>query len=419
MVGVKANLSSYLKQFQSEFKVGSFDQSDNAKGYLLGSLQGQTGKRNIQRISELDPGDPYQSLHHFITHSRWDTDWVKGVMQEINKDIFKSLPYGYVIDERSTAKKGNHSAGVGRQYCGSTGKIDNCQTGVYSVLTNGEVTLPCNFRLYIPKPWTSNKKKSRKVGFSPADCIDQTKVDLAIEMIMKDRQNGFIPQWYGADSLYGRAWKLTSYIEDECQGYFVMDTSKDHLIYLADPTDRRRRPITIEKYIQGICLSKARRVKYQGNKKARVHVTEVFTRDTKRDKKPRKRLLIISRGLSKKDKVKFSLTNFSSEEKTIAQLVFMQRARFTVEQYFREACQVAGMGDYQVRSFHAWKHVQILSMLLMQLLNIIRKKLLTKKISISIIAISRCIGPILLRIKKHKTVVLNILRNCPIAANSS
>lgn len=407
MVGVKANLSSYLKHFQREFKVGSFDQQDNAYRYLLGLLKGQTGKRNIQRISEQDPADRYQSLHHFIAHSNWGTDSVKSIMQGIDKDLLDGCSYGYIIDERSQAKKGNQSIGVGRQYCGSTGKIDNCQTGVYSVLTTGEITLPANFRLYFPKDWMANKKNHK------------TKVDLAIDMIREDRENGIYPQWYGADSLYGRAWKLTSYIEDECQGYFVMDIAKDNLIYLADPTDRRRRPITIEKYMQGICLSKSKRIKYQGNKKARVHVVEVFTRDTKQDKMPRKRLLIISRGLSKKDKIKFSLTNFSLEEKTIAQLVFMQRARFTVEQYFREACQVAGMGDYQVRSFHGWKHVQILSMLLMQLLNIIRKKLMTKGILISIIAISRSIGPILLKTKNHKAIVFNILRNCGLTVNSS
>jgi len=340
-------------------------------------------------------------------------------MQTINKELLKGQSYGYIIDERSKAKKGIHSAGVSRQYCGSTGKIDNCQTGVYSVLTTGEITLPCNFQLYIPKQWTANRKRCKNTGFSSADCIDQTKVDLAIKMIGKDRQNGFIPEWYGADSLYGKAWKLTSYIEDKCQSHFVMDTAKDHLIYLSDPTDRRRRPITIEKYMQGICLSKATRVKYQGNKKARVHVVEVFTRDTKQDKKPRKRLLIISRGLSKKDKIKFSLSNFSFEQKTIAQLVFMQRARFTIEQYFRESSQVAGMGDYQVRSFLAWKHVQILSMLIMQLLNSIRNKLITKDIFISIMAIARCIGPILLRINNHKTVVYNILRNCAATLNTS
>lgn len=407
MVGVKANLSSYLKHFQTEFKVGSFDQRDNAYCYLLGSLKGQTGKRNIQRISEQDPADRYQSLHHFISHSKWDTDSIKLTMQRINKDLLGNYSYGYIIDERSQAKKGNQSVGVGRQYCGSTGKIDNCQTGVYSVLTTGEITLPGNFRLYLPKDWNGATKNHK------------TKVDLAMDMIREDRKNGVHPQWYGADSLYGRAWKLTSYIEDECHSYFVMDTSKDHLIYLSDPTDRRRKPITIEKYLQQIRLSSAKAIHYQGNKKARTHVVEIFTRDTKHDKKPRRRLLVISKGISKRDKIKFSLTNFTLKQKTPSQLVFMQRARFTVEQYFREACQIAGMGDYQVRSLNGWKHVQILTMLLMQLLNRTRIKLRKQKIFLSLIAITRCLNSILLEVNHQKLIVANIIRNCTLIPNTS
>ena len=407
MVGVKANLSSYLKHFQHEFKVGSFDQQDNAYRYLLGSVKGQTRKRNIQRISEQDPVDRYQSLHHFISHSSWDTDSIKLIMQHVNKDLLSDRSYGYIIDERSQAKKGNHSIGVGRQYCGSTGKIDNCQTGVYSVLTTGEITLPNNFRLYLPTDWISNKKDHK------------TKVDLAMDMIREDRKNGIHPQWYGADSLYGRAWKLTSYIEDECRAYFVMDTTKDQLIYLSNPTDRRRKPITIEKYLQQIRLSSAKTICYQGNKKAKTHIAEIFTRDTKQDKHPRKRLLIISRGQSKRDKIKFSLTNFTLNQKSPAQLVFMQRARFTVEQYFREACQIAGMGDYQVRCFMGWRHVQILTMLLMQSLNLIRIKLTKQRLFISVIAVSRCLNLILLNVRYQKQLVANVIRNCTFDPNSS
>ena len=328
-------------------------------------------------------------------------------MQQINKEILGSCPYGYIIDERSQAKKGGRSIGVGRQYCGSTGKIDNCQTGVYSVLTTGEITLPNNLRLYLPQSWISDNK------------IHKTKVDLAMDMIREDRRKGILPQWYGADSLYGRAWKLTSYIEDGCRAYFVMDTSKDQLVYLSDPTHRRVKPITIEKYLQRINLSSAKTICYQGNKKAKAHIVEIFTQDTKHDKNPRKRLLIISRGQSKRDKIKSSLTNFTLKQKSAAQLVFMQRARFTVEHYFREACQTAGMGDYQVRSLMGWKHVQILTMLLMQVLNLIRIKLAKQRLSISVIAISRCLNLILQSVRYQKRIVENVIRNCTFSTNSS
>jgi SRSO17 transposase len=407
LVGVKANLSSYLKHFQSEFKVGSFDQSNNAHRYLLGLLRGQTGKRNIQRISELDSFDRYQSLHHFISHSNWDTAAVKANLQQLNQTILKSQPFGYIVDERSAAKKGIKSVGVSRQYCGSTGKIDNCQTGVYSVLTTSGLTLPCNFKLFLPKQWLSRSQKAK------------TKVDLAIEMIRQDRENGIFPEWYGGDALYGRAWKMTTFIEDECGANFVMDTTKDHLIYLKDPSDKRRKPITIEQYIKRIDLSKAKIVRYEGAKKARVHIITVFTMDTKQDTQPRARLLIISKGLSKNDKTKFSLSNYAAPTKSPAELVYMQRARFNVEQYFREASQIAGMGDYQVRGYRAWHHVQILSMLIMQLLNIIRLKLASKNILFSLIGIARCLWPILHCARNAKSIVRNIQRNCQLSLNSS
>lgn len=416
---MKANLCSHLAHFQTEFKVGSFDQSTNAYRYLRGSLQGQTGKRNIQRISEQDQADPYQSLHHFISHSDWDPDSVKGIIQELNKQLLEDQPYGYIIDERSKAKKGNHSVGVSRQYCGSTGKIDNCQTGVYSVLTTGTMTLPSNLRLYLPKDWSEDKKRSKQFGLKDTDSVDKTKVDLALDMIREDRKNGIMPEWYGADSLYGRASRLTTFIEDECHGYFVMDTTKHQQIYLGNPSDRRRKSTTIEKYLKSINLSATGLIRYQGSKKARTHIVEVFIKDSNRKKKPRKRLLIISRGPKKNDKVKYSLSNFSIKQKTPAQLVYMQRARYTIEQYFREASQVAGMGDYQVRSYKAWKHVQILSIMIMQLLATIKDKLSKSKFKISIVAIARCIQPILLQLKNCKIIVLNILRNCTPNANSS
>jgi SRSO17 transposase len=407
LVGVKANLSSYLKHFQEEFKVGSFDQSDNARRYLLGLLKGQTGKRNIERISEQYSHDNYQSLHHFISHSNWQSDAVRECMQQLNIKILSSASFGYIIDEKSVAKKGLKSIGVSRQYCGSTGKIDNCQTGVYSVLTTPGITLPCNFRLFLPKPWLKGQQEIK------------TKVDLAMEMIKQDRKNGILPQWYGGDALYGRAVKMTSFIEDECGANFVMDTTKNQLINLKDPSDKRRKSITVEKYLRQIDISKEKIVRYEEAKKARVHIAAVIIKDKNQKENSRHRRLVISKGLSKNDKIKISLTNFTLQEKKAAQLVYMQRARFNVEQYFREASQVAGMADYQVRGQMGWQHVQILSMLIMQLLNIVRLKLATKNIGLSLIAIVRCIAPIINQARNAKLIVRNILRNCQLFVNSS
>lgn len=418
MVGVQANLRTYLKHFQTEFKVGTFDQRGNAASYLRGLLKGQTGKRNIEKLSEQETSNLYQNLHHFISHSNWDSDSVKGIVQVQNKRLLNGQSYGYIIDERSQAKKGKHSAGVGRQYCGSTGKIDNCQTGVYAVLATPSIRLPSNFRLFIPEEWIRDRQRCKQAGL-PSGLVKKTKVDLAIEMVKEDRHKGIFPQWYGGDSLYGKAWKLTNFIERDCQSHFVMDTSIDHLIYLENPNlNPKARAVTIETYLKTTCLSKCRKVHYGDHKKARARVVEVFTKHTKYDRTAHKRVLIISKGLNKNDKIKYSLTNFTLQQKTAAELVYMQRARFAVEQYFREANQVAGMGDYQVRSYKAWKHCQILSMMLMQLIAIIRKAL-PKAEPLTVIAIVRCLAIILLKIKNYRQIVLNIIQRSQVMLNTS
>lgn len=420
MVGIQANLGTYLKHFQTEFKVGSFDQSRNAYLYLKGLLKGQTGKRNIEKICQQEVSYQYQNLHHFISCSDWSSNSVKDIVQNINKALLKGRSYGYIIDEKSKAKKGSHSVGVARQYCGPTGQVENCQTGVYSILSTPMMSLPSNFRLFIPKSWILDKKRARKAGL-PSGLISKTKVDLAIDMIREDRQMGIIPLWYGGDSLYGRAWKLTTFIEEECQSHFVMDVPKDYAIYLTDPVvDKDAQLIRIEDYMKSVSLSKRKIVTYDQHKKARVHTVEVFIQHSKRDRNhSRKRILIVSKGLSKNDKIKYSLTNFTRKEKTVAELVYMQRARFGVEQYFREANQLTAIGDYQVRTYKGWLHTQILSMMIMQLLNKIRLSLIKRKCLISLITLARGINFILLRIRNYKAVVINLINKSQILLNTS
>ena len=420
MVGIQANLRTYLKHFQTEFKVGTFDQSHNAGHYLRGLLKGQTGKRNIEKICQLELFDHYQNLHHFISCSAWSSQAVKDRIQSINQELLSNQSYGYIIDERSGAKKGLHSVGVSRQYCGSTGKIDNCQTGVYSVLTTPLMSLPSNVRLYLPKDWVEDRKRSCKAGL-PSGIKFKTKADLAIEMIREDLKKGVKPLWYGGDSLYGRTWRLTTFIEEECQSHFVMDVPKDHLIYLTDPMqDDQAVPVSIEEHFKTISLSKRKKVNYHHHKNACAYAVKVFTKDTKQDRnRSRKRVLIISKGLSKRDKVKYSLTNFTLQQKTLAELVYMQRARFGVEQYFREASQLAGIGDYQVRTYQAWLHTQILSMMLMQILNKIRMLLIKRKSLLSLITVASCLALILLEVKNYRGAVLNLIKQYSTPLNTS
>src|SRR5262249_28645499 len=70
----------------------------------------------------------------------------------------------WIIDDTSFPKKGRHSVGVARQYCGELGKQDNCQVAVTLSIANHDASLPVAYRLYLPKEWASDRKRRRKVG---------------------------------------------------------------------------------------------------------------------------------------------------------------------------------------------------------------------------------------------------------------
>lgn len=412
LVGIQANLRSYLSRFQSVFKIAGFDQLDKAHFYLRSLISGQTGKRNLEKLcqSQLDFSAFYQRVHHFISNSPWDCFQVKEIVNKINREFYNDEPFGYIIDEKSTAKKGKKSVGVSRQYCGQTGKIDNCQTGVYSVLAGRDFTMPCNYKLFLPKEWIEDKKRMKQSGL-PGKLKYKTKVDLAMEMIKEDFKKGIKPEWYGGDALYGKAEKLLRLVEDELESKFVMDVGKDYQFYLKDPLkDRRIKTWTIEEWIENYDINKAKKIQYGSGKKVKAHVVEVYFVDWKKEPgKARKRLLIISKGLGKNDKIKYSISNFTLEEKSWSELVFMQRARFKVEQYFREASQIGGMCDYQVRGARGWNHCQALTMMLMQLLTLVKKALSEKHVIIPIISLVKIMECIIVKPKKYKIIIENIL----------
>src|SRR5213075_2500110 len=70
----------------------------------------------------------------------------------------------WIIDDTGFPKKGEHSVGVARQYCGRLGKTDNCQVAVSLSLANHHASLPVAYQLYLPEEWSNDRKRLRKAG---------------------------------------------------------------------------------------------------------------------------------------------------------------------------------------------------------------------------------------------------------------
>ena len=86
----------------------------------------------------------------------------------------------WIIDDTGFPKKGRHSVGVTRQYCGQLGKQDNCQVAVSLSLANHDASLPIAYRLYLPEDWAKDQARRNKAKV-PQPIAFQTKPEIAFE----------------------------------------------------------------------------------------------------------------------------------------------------------------------------------------------------------------------------------------------
>src|SRR6185437_15248484 len=88
----------------------------------------------------------------------------------------------WIIDDTGFPKKGIHSVGVARQYCGQLGKQDNCQVAVSLSMASVHASLPVAYRLYLPQAWASDAARRKKVGVPPGIGF-QTKPEIALDQL--------------------------------------------------------------------------------------------------------------------------------------------------------------------------------------------------------------------------------------------
>lgn len=138
------------------------------------------------------------------------------------------------MTNQASAKKGKYSAAVARQYNGRIGKVDNCQVGVFSSLSNGANATLIGARLLIPDEWVKDEQRCLKAGI-PKDMIKAaSKIDLARDLIEQADAGGVQYARIGVDSFYGRDTGLLCWIEDR-GGEFHADSPENTYIWLSKP----------------------------------------------------------------------------------------------------------------------------------------------------------------------------------------
>ena len=120
------------------------------------------------------------------------------------------------IDESGVVKQGTKSAGVARQYCGASGKIDNCQIGVFLSWQTAKGHALIDRALYLPQEWTDDPARCRVAGI-PEEVTFATKPELARRMVERALEAGARPAWVVADAVYGADSKLRFFLEERQQ----------------------------------------------------------------------------------------------------------------------------------------------------------------------------------------------------------
>jgi SRSO17 transposase len=146
----------------------------------------------------------HQSLHHFVAKADWSDEAILAAVRAFVLPIItqRGPIRGWMIDDTGIPKKGTHSVGVARQYCGQLGKQDNCQVAVTLSLAADHTSLPIAHRLYLPQPWADDVDRRAKAGV-PDDVAFQTKPQIALAQIRAAIAAGVPTATVLADAGYG------------------------------------------------------------------------------------------------------------------------------------------------------------------------------------------------------------------------
>ncbi len=146
----------------------------------------------------------HQSLHHLVADAPWSDEAVLDrSLDFVLPAMLKQGPVvAWVVDDTGFPKKGQHSVGVTRQYCGQIGKQENCQVAVSLSITTDTSSMPVAFHLYLPEIWANDSQRRERAGV-PESVSFRTKPEIALAQIRRARERGIPEGVVLADAGYG------------------------------------------------------------------------------------------------------------------------------------------------------------------------------------------------------------------------
>jgi len=340
--------------------------------YLSGLMSNAKAKSAEPIALEFLGKESVRSMQQFMKTYRWDHEAMQSAHQRMLAPMI-SQPDGMItIDPCEFVKKGNESVGVARQYCGTAGKVENCQSGVFVGYSGdkGYGLLSC--RLYMPKSWFAPEQEERRnANLVPEDLVFETKQQIALTLIDEVMATGLFPaKWIGADAAFGSDIDFLNALPGHLH-YFVGIRS-DAKVFTEKPKlglpaykGRGPRPSKVKalpgqpkaKSVSEITQSKRLRWKSvivaegaKGPIVANVARIRVYL---SRNGLPVGEQVWLFVRKNVDGHIKYALSN-APKEIPFAELIKASTMRWPIEQCFQEGKDQVGMDYYEHRSWPAW-----------------------------------------------------------------
>ena len=367
--------------------LGHADRHAGLSGYCTGlmlPLPRKSVEPMAARVDPLHASACHQALHHFVAKSDWSD---ATIMARVRDWVMPSLGLGggcyWIIDDTGFPKKGKHSVGVARQYCGQLGKQDNCQVAVSLSLASVQGSLPIAYQLYLPKDWASDAVRRETAGV-PKYIAFATKPEIALTQIHQAIDQGVPMGVVLADAGYGdetafrdgiTAWGML-YAVGIRPGTTVWAPGTAPLPPKAwsgrgkRPTKLRREPgnepITVKALAMALQPQAWSTIVWREgtNSELSGRFTALRVRPAHRDylgteMRPEEWLLI-EWPEGDDEPAKYFFTT-APQEATLAQMVFVTKMRWRIERDYQDLKQEFGLGHYEGRGWRGFHHHATLS----------------------------------------------------------
>ena len=375
-----------LKGFHSQFAdcFSREEPRENFYMYMVGQMS-RLERKSVEPIALHVEGAKVRAMQHFLSEVAWDEGRILSRYHDMIGEDLADAEGALIFDESGFVKKGADSVGVSRQYCGSVGKVENCQVGVFAAYASRHGYCFLDSRLFVPEKWFREDYAGRRDRCKlPRDLTFKTKPQLAVEMLEKISREGVIPfRYVAADSVYGNSPEFLDAVGKLTGVTYLVSLPRDTLCWLQGPTtmdktyryggeqrtrrilaENERRPITFEKIAKGTNgYFWYRRTVSEGTKGP---VTYEFMKRRivlARDGQPDRQLwLVVRRSLGKDASYSYFVSNAGRSTRLKA-FVWLAGIRWAIEQCFEEAKSELGMDHYEVRKFPGWYHHMLTCML--------------------------------------------------------